>query len=115
VEQGHCGKQIVGIDLHRRRSVVMRMAPDGQPLGKTRIDNDPFAFAEQIALMGEAPRWCWRRPTDGTGRLICLKITARLFTWRTRWESRDSRIGGSRTTRGTIRWLRDAAEAVRVT
>src|SRR5688572_4993501 len=61
------GRQIVGIDLHRRRSVVVRMSPEGEVLGKARIDNDPAEFAEQIALMGEAPEvvleatygWYW--------------------------------------------------------
>ncbi|HEX6682617.1 MAG TPA: IS110 family transposase [Candidatus Limnocylindrales bacterium] len=64
---GYCGRQIVGIDLHRRRSVLVRMTPEGEVLGKARIDNDPQAFAEQIALMGEAPEvvleatygWYW--------------------------------------------------------
>ena len=61
------GRQIVGIDLHRRRSVVVRMSSEGDRLGKARIDNDPVAFAEQIGLMGEAPEvvleatygWYW--------------------------------------------------------
>ncbi|WP_406070276.1 hypothetical protein [Micromonospora sp. NBC_01638] len=26
------GRQYVGIDLHRRRSVIVRMTPDGEPL-----------------------------------------------------------------------------------
>jgi len=38
---GYCGRQIVGIDLHRRRSVLVRMTPEGEVLGKARIDNDP--------------------------------------------------------------------------
>ena len=31
------GKQFVGIDLHRRRSVVVRMAESGEPLSWMRI------------------------------------------------------------------------------
>ncbi len=40
-----CGPQIVGIDLHRRRSVLVRMTPAGELLGKARVDNEPLAFA----------------------------------------------------------------------
>jgi len=47
--------------------VLVRMTPEGEVLGKARIDNDPAVFAEQIALMGEAPEvvleatygWYW--------------------------------------------------------
>ncbi|WP_203791654.1 hypothetical protein, partial [Paractinoplanes rishiriensis] len=39
------GPQIVGIDLHRRRSVIVRMDQAGQRLASCRIDNDPVAFA----------------------------------------------------------------------
>jgi Transposase IS66 family len=40
-EEGYAGKQIVGIDLHRRRSVLVRMSEDGQKLETSRISNDP--------------------------------------------------------------------------
>ena len=62
------GRQYVGIDLHRRRSVIVRMTPDGQRLGRTvRIDNDPFDLAQQVASWGESPEvvleatygWYW--------------------------------------------------------
>src|SRR4249919_2411183 len=33
------GRQYVGVDLHRRRSVIVRMTPDGEHLGWVRIDN----------------------------------------------------------------------------
>jgi len=55
VGQGYCGRQFVGIDLHRRRSVFVRMTAEGERLGMARVDNDAFAFAGQIALMGERP------------------------------------------------------------
>jgi hypothetical protein len=55
VDVAYDGRQIVGIDLHRRRSVIVRMMPDGQRLGTTRIDNDPVTLAEQVAGWGEAP------------------------------------------------------------
>jgi transposase len=62
------GRQYVGIDLHRRRSVIVRMTPDGQRIGPAvRIDNDPFDLARQVALWGESPEvvleatygWYW--------------------------------------------------------
>jgi transposase len=67
VDAGYDGRQIVGIDLHRRRSVIVQMSPDGDRLGVTRIDNDPFTLAEQVAGWGEAPEvvleatygWYW--------------------------------------------------------
>jgi hypothetical protein len=46
----------VGIDLHRRRSVIVRMdAATGERLDTVRIDNDPAALVERIAQAGEAP------------------------------------------------------------
>jgi transposase len=62
------GRQVVGIDLHRRRSVIVRMTPEGQRLGPmVRIDNDPMELARQVALWGESPQvvleatygWYW--------------------------------------------------------
>ena len=55
MEAGYDGRQIVGIDLHRRRSVVVR------------IDNEPMALAAEIAKAGEQPEvvleatygWYW--------------------------------------------------------
>jgi hypothetical protein len=35
------GKQIVGMDLHRRRSVLVRMTETGDHLETVRISNDP--------------------------------------------------------------------------
>jgi hypothetical protein len=36
--------QYVGIDLHRRRSVIVRRDADGETLDTVRIDNDPVAW-----------------------------------------------------------------------
>jgi transposase len=35
----------VGIDLHRRRSVIVRMTEAGEEIERVRIDSDPVAFA----------------------------------------------------------------------
>jgi len=67
VDTAYGGRQIVGLDLHRRRSVFVRMGEDGQRLGMARVVNDPYAFADQIAKMGESPQvvleatygWYW--------------------------------------------------------
>jgi hypothetical protein len=64
----HCdGRQYVGIDLHRRRSVIVRMTPAGEQLGWVRIDNDPLALRLAIAKAGPDPEvvleatygWYW--------------------------------------------------------
>lgn len=47
------GVQWVGMDLHRRRSVLVRMASDGQLLGKmVRFPNDPVRLKREIAKAG---------------------------------------------------------------
>jgi hypothetical protein len=43
------GEQYVGIDLRRRRSVIVRMTPEGQVLETVRIDNDPVALSLELA------------------------------------------------------------------
>lgn len=42
-------RQYVGIDLHRRRSVIYRMNAAGEKLECVRIDNDPLRFAAEVA------------------------------------------------------------------
>jgi hypothetical protein len=62
------GRQFVGIDPHRRRSVIVRLTPEGERLGgAVRIDNDPFELAQLVASWGESPEvvleatygWYW--------------------------------------------------------
>ena len=48
-------RQYVGIDLHRRRSVIVRRDGHGETLATTRIDNDPLALAAVVADAGECP------------------------------------------------------------
>ncbi len=60
-------QQYVGIDLHRRRSVIVRMTEDGEVLEVTKIDNDPVALAVAVAEAGPDPEvaleacygWYW--------------------------------------------------------
>src|SRR5215813_4114286 len=60
-------REYVGIDFHRRRSVIVRLSADGERLGLHRIVNEPFELAKVIGLCGEAPEvvieatygWYW--------------------------------------------------------
>ena len=42
------GEPYVGIDLHRRRSVIVRMTGEGEVLEIVRIDNDPVALSLEL-------------------------------------------------------------------
>jgi transposase len=63
----YSGKQIVGMDLHRRRSVLVRMTESGERLETVRISNDPEYLRAVMARAGEAPEvvleaaygWYW--------------------------------------------------------
>jgi len=48
------GREYVGIDLHRRRSVVVRKTAAGEVVGRAR-DNEPMALAAEIAKAGPHP------------------------------------------------------------
>ncbi|HTM83300.1 MAG TPA: IS110 family transposase [Mycobacterium sp.] len=61
------GKQFVGIDLHRRRSVLVRTTNAGEALEVARVSNDVDSLARVIARAGQAPQvvleatygWYW--------------------------------------------------------
>lgn len=65
--EAYDGRQVVGIDLHRRRSVIVRMTEDGRKLETVRITNSPAALRREIAKAGQRPRvvveatygWYW--------------------------------------------------------
>jgi transposase len=67
VSESYEGKQIVGIDLHRRRSVLVRMTDTGEALETVRISNDPEYLRQVMARAGEHPEvvleatygWYW--------------------------------------------------------
>ena len=60
-------KQYVGIDLHRRRSVVVRKDITGELIETLHIANSPLALAGALADAGESPEvvleasygWYW--------------------------------------------------------
>ena len=60
-------REIVGLDLHRPRTVMVRMTPAGERLEVARFANDPAVLREQLAKAGPAPEvvleatygWYW--------------------------------------------------------
>ena len=79
------GRQFVGIDLHRRRTVIVRQTEAGEQLSAVRIINDPLALALQLEQAGPHPRWCWKPPTAGIGRRTCCTPVERGCIWRIHW------------------------------
>ena len=67
MSESYSGQQFVGIDLHRRRSVIVRMTTDGDPLECIRISNDVERLTTVMARAGESPEvvleatygWYW--------------------------------------------------------
>ena len=65
--EAYDGRQVVGMDLHRRRSVLVRMTGDGRKLETVRIENSPQALRAVLARAGKNPRvvveatygWYW--------------------------------------------------------
>src|SRR3954454_21964034 len=61
------GRQFVGIDLHRQRSVIVRQSESGEQLSAVRIVNDPVALGLQLEEAGAEPEvvleatygWYW--------------------------------------------------------
>ena len=49
------GRQFVGIDLHRQRSVIVRQSESGEQLSAVRIVNDPVAWELQLEQAGADP------------------------------------------------------------
>ncbi|MDH6291965.1 IS110 family transposase [Rhodococcus opacus] len=75
------GKQFVGIDLHRQRSVIVRQTDSGEQLAVARIVNDPASLALQLEKAGEHPEvvleatygWYWAVDTlQGAGATVHL-------------------------------------------
>jgi transposase len=67
VSESYEAEQIVGMDLHRRRSVLVRMTETGERLETVRISNDPEYLQQVMARAGECPEvvleatygWYW--------------------------------------------------------
>ena len=85
VSESYEGRQVVGMDLHRRRSVLVRMTETGETLETVRISNDPEYLRAVMAGAGEAPEvvleatygWYWAADTLAERAPRCI--------WRIRW------------------------------
>src|SRR5438067_3077570 len=93
METAYDGRQVVGMDLHRRRSVLVRMAEDGRRLGMARITNSPQELRREIARAGKAPRvvleatfgWYWAADTlaaAGAEVHLAHPLGVKAFTYR---------------------------------
>jgi transposase len=69
--EAYDGQEVVGMDLHRRRSVLVRMTSDGRKLETARINNSPAELRRQIGRAGPRPKvvleatygWYWAADT----------------------------------------------------
>src|SRR5215470_17267173 len=69
--EAYDGRQVVEMDLHRRRSVLVRMTADGRRLGTSRITNSAAELRREIAQAGRSPAvvleatygWYWAADT----------------------------------------------------
>jgi hypothetical protein len=70
-------RQYVGIDFHRRRSVVVRVSASGEKLSSTRVANDPVAIVAAVAGAGPDPEvvveatYGWVRHEAPSDRVGC--------------------------------------------
>jgi transposase len=92
-------RQYVGIDFHRRRSVIVRKDAAGEKLGSVRVDNDALALAAVIAEAGPEPEvvieatygWYWIVDwLQAQGALVHLANPSGL-NWGTRRVKNDER------------------------
>ncbi|WP_268249457.1 IS110 family transposase [Streptomyces poonensis] len=81
------------MDLHARRSVLLRMTPEGRHLGRARIDNSAAALKAQIASAGPHPKvvleagygWYWAVDTlreAGAEVHLAHPLGVKMFTYR---------------------------------
>ena len=67
MESAYDGRQVVGMDLHRRRSVLVRMTEDGRKLATAWFASSPARLAAEIRRAGLHPKvvleacygWYW--------------------------------------------------------
>jgi transposase len=102
METSYDGRQVVGMDLHRRRSVLVRMTEDGKRLGTAKITNSPQELRREIARAGKAPKvvleatygWYWAADTlaaAGAEVHLAHPLGVKAFTYRrVKNDERDS-------------------------
>ncbi|WP_416983867.1 hypothetical protein [Streptomyces sp. T028] len=79
------GHQYVGIDLHRRRSVIVRQTADCTQLSAVRIANDPVALGLQIEQAGSCPDVVVEATYGWYWAVDVLQAAGPRSTWPTRW------------------------------
>ncbi len=93
METAYDGRQIVGMDLHRRRSVLVRMTEDGRRLGTARITNSAEELRREIGRAGKSPKvvleatygWYWAADTLGAAGAevhLAHPLGVKAFTYR---------------------------------
>jgi transposase len=93
METAYDGRQVVGMDLHRRRSVLVRMTEDGRRLATARITNSPAELRREIARAGKNPQvvleatygWYWAADTlaaAGAEVHLAHPLGVKAFTYR---------------------------------
>jgi Transposase len=91
--EAYDGRQVVGMDLHRRRSVLVRMTEDGRRLGTARITSSAAELRREIARAGQCPKvvleatygWYWAADTlaaAGAEVHLAHPLGVRAFTYR---------------------------------
>src|SRR5213592_2052413 len=91
--EAYDGRQVVGMDLHRRRSVLVRMTADGKRLETARITNGAAELRREIAKAGEHPQvvleatygWYWAADelaAAGAEMHLAHPLGVKAFTYR---------------------------------
>ena len=91
--EAYDGRQVVGMDLPRRRSVLVRMTGDGRKLETVRTGNSPQALRAVLGRAGKNPRvvagatygWYWAVDVPGeAGAEVHLAhpLGVKAFTYR---------------------------------
>jgi len=93
VSELYSGRQFVGMDLHRRRSVLVRMTESGEHLETVRIVNTADRLADVMSRAGECPEvvleatygWYWAADARcGRTPALCI-ILCRPGRWARPW------------------------------
>ncbi len=77
MSEDYDGRQVVGMDLHRRRSVLVRMTADGRRLGTSRITNSAAELRKEIARAGECPQVVLEAMYGWVRRERCMSSSGR--------------------------------------
>jgi transposase len=93
VSERYDGRGMVGLDLHRHRTVMVRMTPAGERLEVARFASDAAVLRDQIAKAGPAPEvvleatygWYWAADalaTAGAAVHLAHPLGVKAFAYR---------------------------------